>query len=64
MNAPASSKEKRRTALHTIFRYLRPYRTQLVLGGLSLLIADLLVLANPWIMKTAIDALSRGITKR
>jgi hypothetical protein len=33
-------------------------------GGLSLLIADLLVLANPWIMKTAIDALSRGITKR
>ncbi|HKW13022.1 MAG TPA: ABC transporter ATP-binding protein [Candidatus Krumholzibacteria bacterium] len=64
MNAPASSKEKRRTALRTIFRYLRPYRVQLALGGLALLIADLLVLANPWIMKTAIDALSRGITKR
>jgi ATP-binding cassette subfamily B protein len=64
MNAPLSSKEKRRTALRSIFRYLRPYRVQLTLGGLSLLIADLLVLANPWIMKTAIDALSRGITKR
>jgi ATP-binding cassette subfamily B protein len=64
MNAPASSKEKRRTALRTIVRYLRPYRVQLTLGGLSLLVADLLVLANPWIMKTAIDALSRGITKR
>jgi len=64
MNAPASSKEKRRTALRTIFRYLRPYRLQLMWGGVSLLVADLLVLANPWIMKTAIDALSRGITKR
>ncbi|HET6463787.1 MAG TPA: ABC transporter ATP-binding protein [Candidatus Krumholzibacteria bacterium] len=64
MNAPASSKEKRRTALRSIFRYLRPYRLQLMWGGISLLIADLLVLANPWIMKTAIDALSRGITKR
>jgi len=64
MNAPASSKEKRRTALRSILHYLRPYRPHLIWGGLSLLLADLLVLANPWIMKTAIDALSRGITKR
>jgi ATP-binding cassette subfamily B protein len=64
MNAPASSKEKRRTALRSIFHYLRPYRVPLIWGGLSLVVADLLVLANPWIMKTAIDALSRGITKR
>jgi ATP-binding cassette subfamily B multidrug efflux pump len=64
MNAPSSSKEKRRTALHTVLRYLRPYRWPLAVGGVSLVIADLLVLANPWIMKTAIDALSRGITKR
>jgi ATP-binding cassette, subfamily B, multidrug efflux pump len=64
MNAPASSKEKRRTALRSILHYLRPYRLQLTGGGLALVAADLLVLANPWIMKTAIDALSRGITKR
>ena len=64
MNAPTSSKEKRRIALRTILRYLRPYRGPLTVGGLCLVVADMLVLANPWIMKTAIDALSRGITKR
>lgn len=64
MNAPASSKEKRRLALRTIFRYLARYRGQLALGAASLIAADLLVLANPWILMTAIDALSRGITKR
>ncbi len=64
MKAPTSSKEKRRIALRTIFRYLRPYRKTLAAGGLCLVVADMLVLANPWIMKTAIDALSRGITKR
>jgi ATP-binding cassette subfamily B protein len=63
MNAPASSKEKRRIALRTIRGYLRPYRTQLIIGGICLVAADMLVLANPWIMKTAIDALQRGITK-
>ncbi len=64
MNAPASSKEKRRAALKVIFRYLGRYRGQMALGALSLVAADLLVLANPWILKTTIDALSRGITKR
>ncbi len=28
------------------------------------MLADLLVLVSPWILKTAIDALSRGVTKR
>ena len=64
MNAPASSKEKRRHAVRTVFRYLSRYRGRLALGATSLIIADLLVLANPWILKTTIDALSRGITKR
>ncbi|HEX6790597.1 MAG TPA: ABC transporter ATP-binding protein [Candidatus Krumholzibacteria bacterium] len=64
MNAPESSKEKRRQALRTIFGYMRPYRTPLITGGLCLVAADMLVLANPWIMKTAIDALSRGTSKR
>jgi ATP-binding cassette subfamily B protein len=64
MMTPASSKEKRRAALRTIFRYLNRYRGRLALGGLSLIAADLLVLANPWILKTVVDALSRGVTKR
>lgn len=64
MNAPASSKEKRRTALRTVFRYLVRYRGRLTLGAASLVAADLLVLASPWILKTAIDAMARGITKR
>jgi ATP-binding cassette subfamily B protein len=63
MNTPASSKEKRRAALKTIFRYLSRYRGHLALGAASLIAADLLTLANPWILKTTIDALSRGITK-
>jgi ATP-binding cassette subfamily B protein len=64
MSTPASSKEKRRAALRTIFHYLGRYRGRLALGGASLIVADLLVLANPWILKTAVDALSRGVTKR
>ncbi|HET6349796.1 MAG TPA: ABC transporter ATP-binding protein [Candidatus Krumholzibacteria bacterium] len=64
MNAPASSKEKRRIALRSVLRYLRPYRTPLIAGGVCLLLADLLMLASPWILKTTIDALKRGITKR
>ncbi len=64
MNAPTSSKEKRRAALRTVFGYLRRYRGRLALGAASLVVADLLVLASPWILKTTIDALSRGITKR
>ncbi len=63
MNASASSKEKRQAAVRTVFRYLARYRRQLVLGGVSLVLTDILALANPWILKTAIDALSRGITK-
>jgi len=64
MNTSASSKEKRKAALRAIFRYLGRYRARLIGGAVCLVAADLLVLANPWIMKTAIDALSRGITKR
>jgi ATP-binding cassette subfamily B protein len=64
MNAPASSKEKRRLALRTVLRYLKRYRLRLAVGGVCLVLADLLVLVSPWILKTAIDALSRGVTKR
>ncbi|HXV12624.1 MAG TPA: ABC transporter ATP-binding protein [Candidatus Krumholzibacteria bacterium] len=64
MNAPTSSKEKRRIALRSVVRYLSRYPGRLALGAASLVAADVLVLANPWILKTTIDALSRGITKR
>jgi ATP-binding cassette subfamily B protein len=63
MNAPASSKEKRRVAVRTVLSYLGRYRLRLALGGASLIMCDVLALAIPWILKTAIDALSRGITK-
>jgi len=63
MNTPASSKEKRRLALRTVLRYLGRYRRRLAVGGLCLVMADLLVLVSPWILKTAIDALARGVTK-
>ncbi len=64
MTAPSSSKEKRRAAIKTVFQYLGRYRGRLALGAASLVAADLLALASPWILKTTIDALSRGITKR
>ncbi|HEX5132299.1 MAG TPA: ABC transporter ATP-binding protein [Candidatus Krumholzibacteria bacterium] len=63
MNAPASSKEKRRAAIRTVFGYLGRYKGRLALGGASLVMTDILALAMPWILKTAIDALGRGITK-
>ncbi len=63
MNEAASSKEKRRIAVRTVFQYLRRYRGRLVVGGVCLVLTDVLALANPWILKTAIDALSRGITR-
>jgi ATP-binding cassette subfamily B protein len=64
MSTPASSKQKRAIALRAVLGYLGRYRGRLAGGALCLVAADLLVLANPWILKTAIDALSRGATKR
>jgi ATP-binding cassette subfamily B protein len=63
MNTTASSKEKRRIAVRTVLQYLRRYRGRLTVGGICLVAADVLALASPWILKTAIDALSRGITR-
>jgi ATP-binding cassette, subfamily B, multidrug efflux pump len=63
MNTPGSSKEKRRAAMHEVRRYLARYRWRLGVGAVCLVGADLLMLASPWILKTAIDALSRGTTR-
>jgi ATP-binding cassette subfamily B protein len=56
-------KKKRRKAIRTIVRYLLRYRKRLAVGGVCLLAANVLLLANPWILKLAIDELKTGITK-
>jgi ATP-binding cassette subfamily B protein len=42
--------------------YLRRYQKGLVLGGVCLVLTDVLLLANPWILKLAIDGLEAGTT--
>ena len=54
-------KQKRRAAWQAITRYLRRYRRGLIAGGVCLLVADLLALVTPWIMKVTIDGLKEGI---
>jgi ATP-binding cassette subfamily B multidrug efflux pump len=62
------SNEKRhkieeRNALRTVFAYLRRYRGGLIIGSCCLVLANLLLLVNPWILKMAIDSLTQGITR-
>jgi ATP-binding cassette subfamily B protein len=54
---------KRRQAIGTIVRYLMRYRKRLAIGAVCLLLSNLLLLANPWILKLAIDELKSGIAK-
>jgi ATP-binding cassette subfamily B protein len=61
--AANNSKEKRRRALRTVRRYLARYRGGLFAGGICLLLTDILLLANPWILKLGIDGLDAGITR-
>jgi ATP-binding cassette subfamily B multidrug efflux pump len=63
MTEELSAKEKRRRALRVIRGYLARYRGGLVWGGVCLLLTDVLLLANPWILKLAIDDLGRGTTR-
>ena len=44
-------------------RYLARYRGGLIAGGICLLLTDILLLANPWILKLGIDGLKEGITR-
>jgi len=59
----ASAKEKRRSATRVIRSYLVRYRKGLVVGGVCLVLTDVLLLANPWILKLAIDGLAAGTTQ-
>jgi ATP-binding cassette subfamily B protein len=57
-------KAKRRKAIRTIAGYLLRYRKTLAIGSACLLVANVLLLVNPWILKLAIDELKTGITER
>ena len=60
MKKDNKSKIKRKIATQTIMRYLGKYRKQLVIGGICLVITDLFMLVNPWVLKVAIDSLKQG----
>jgi ATP-binding cassette subfamily B protein len=62
-NATGKDPSKRRRAMRTIVRYLLRYRGRLAIGSVCLLFSNVLLLANPWILKLAIDGLKTGITK-
>jgi ATP-binding cassette subfamily B protein len=63
MTSAKDEKKKRRNAIRTVVRYLLRYRKRLAVGGVCLVAANILLLANPWILKLAIDELKTGITK-
>ena len=58
-----SAKENRRRAMNVITSYLARYRGGLAVGGVCLVLADVLLLANPWILKLAIDDLGAGTNR-
>ncbi len=58
-----SSKEKRQRATRVIRSYLARYRGGLTAGGVCLVLTDVLLLANPWILKLAIDDLEAGTVR-
>jgi ATP-binding cassette subfamily B protein len=62
---PSANDEKktRRKAIRTVAGYLLRYRKRLAVGSVCLLGANVLLLANPWILKLAIDELRTGITE-
>jgi ATP-binding cassette subfamily B multidrug efflux pump len=62
-NATGKDASKRRQAIRTIARYLLRYRGRLAIGSVCLLFSNVLLLANPWILKLAIDELKTGMTK-
>ncbi|UCG52506.1 MAG: ABC transporter ATP-binding protein [Candidatus Latescibacterota bacterium] len=63
MDRDTNSKQKRRKALRTIGAYLARYRKGLTIGGACLIVTNLLLLVNPWILKVTVDELKGGITR-
>ena len=62
-NATGKDPSRRRQAIRTVARYLLRYRGRLAVGSVCLLFSNVLLLANPWILKLAIDELKAGIAK-
>jgi ATP-binding cassette subfamily B protein len=58
-----NSKEKRRRAMGVIRSYLARYRGGLAVGAVCLVLTDVFILANPWILKLAIDDLEAGTNR-
>ncbi len=56
-------KAKRKQAIRVVRGYLMRYRARLVSGALCLVLTNALLLANPWILKMAIDQLEVGIPR-
>jgi len=63
MSSQIDSKEKRRRAMRVIRGYLGRYRSGMAVGAVCLVLTDVLLLANPWILKLAIDDLDAGTTR-
>lgn len=61
---PNDTRSKRKRASATIRRYLVQYRRKLVIGGVCLAVTNVLLLANPWILKVTIDGLRENMTRR
>jgi ATP-binding cassette subfamily B protein len=64
MANPEDARARRRRAIRTIARYLLRYRKALAVGSVCLLLSNILLLVNPWILKLAIDELKTGITEK
>ncbi len=63
MAATNDSKEKRNRAIRTVRSYLTRYKTGLTVGAICLVVTDVLLLANPWILKVSIDGLKEGMAR-
>lgn len=63
MSRSDKQKQAERAALATVFGYLRRYRRGLITGSICLVLANVLLLVNPWILKMTIDSLKQGTTR-
>ena len=63
MTNATDQRARRRKSIRKIAGYLLRYRKGLTVGAVCLVLANVLLLVNPWILKLAIDGLKTGLTK-
>jgi ATP-binding cassette subfamily B multidrug efflux pump len=56
-------KQQRKRAWAAVRGYLGRYRKGLVVGGLCLVVADMMSLVTPWVLKVTIDGIETGMTR-